>query len=89
MDVMEPELNRHLNTIDNQLHELECMAEFAAGLAEDLDGGEAKPGFFQIEISKGDRLAFCCYDMLRRINLVRDSVFASGGKREQRDKPII
>jgi hypothetical protein len=74
MDVMEPKLNRHLNAIDGQLHDLECMAEFAALLAEDLTGDEAKPGFLTIELGKGDRLAFCCYDILRRINAVRDSL---------------
>ena len=62
IDVVDLDLNKHLNQIDGQLHELECMTEFASGLAEDLDGNEAKPGFFQIEMSKGDRLAFCCYD---------------------------
>ena len=32
IDVMEPELNHHLNKVDGQLHELECIAEFAARL---------------------------------------------------------
>jgi len=55
-----------------QLHELECMAEFAAELALDLNPSKERPGLCEIEMSKGDRLSFCCFDMKRRIEELQD-----------------
>jgi hypothetical protein len=57
-----------LNDISSSLQEIQHMAEFAAGLAADgLGANEAQPGYFQIRTTEGNQLAFCCYDILRRI----------------------
>jgi hypothetical protein len=57
------------NAVDGQLHELKHMAEFASALScDDLDGNGAKEGYFHIRQDEGNRLGFCCNDMLRRVN---------------------
>jgi hypothetical protein len=56
-----------LNDVDSALHDIKYMADFAAELAGNLDATGAQPGNFQISMSEGNRLAFCCNDILRRI----------------------
>jgi hypothetical protein len=64
-----------VNDIDGPLQEIKHMAEFAAGLAaEGLNANDAMPGYFQIPTSEGNQLAFCCNDILRRIEELMASV---------------
>lgn len=56
-----------LNDIDGPLQDIKYMAEIASELACNLDGNDAPPGFFSIRISEGNRLAFSCNDLLRRV----------------------
>jgi hypothetical protein len=65
-----------LNDVDGPLQDLKYMAEFAAQLSSGLDSNEARPGFFEIELSQGNRLAFCCNDILRRVEELIRSVSA-------------
>lgn len=68
-----------LNDIASQLQEIQHMAEFASGLAADcLDGNGATPGFFQIPTGEGNQLAFCCYDILKRIKELQASIDGVG-----------
>ena len=66
-----------LNDVDGPLQDLKYMAEIAAELSDILDSNEARPGFFEIDLSQGNRLAFCCNDILRRVNELIGSVSAS------------
>ena len=66
-----------LNDVDGPLQDLKYMAEIAAELSDNLDSNEARPGFFEIDLSQGNRLAFCCNDILRRVNELIGSVSAS------------
>jgi len=59
--------NDHLNEIDNKLHHVKWMAEFASELVGHLDGSGAAEGHFHIPESEGNRLAFCCNDLLERV----------------------
>jgi hypothetical protein len=53
------------------------MAEFAAQLCSSLDSNQARRGLFEIDHSKGNQLAFCCNDILRRIEELIASVTAA------------
>jgi hypothetical protein len=55
-----------LNQIKDRLQELKYMAEFAAELAQGLNGDGAEEGYFRIQHDEGSRLAFCCFELLRR-----------------------
>jgi hypothetical protein len=66
-----------LNDVDGPLQDLKYMAEFAAELTSGLDSHDARPGFFEIGHSQGNRLAFCCNDVLRRVEELIESVTAS------------
>lgn len=57
-----------MNIIDGHLQDLKYMVEFAAELSDELDGNGAREGYFHIPQDAGNRLAFCCNDMLRRVN---------------------
>jgi hypothetical protein len=65
------------NDVDGPLQDLKHMAEFASELSSGLDGNKARPGFFEIELSEGNRLAFCCNDILRRVEELIGSMSAS------------
>jgi hypothetical protein len=56
-----------LNDVDVPLQDIKYMAEIAAELSDNLDSNKSRPGFFEISLSEGNRLAFCCNDMLRRV----------------------
>ena len=66
-----------LNDVDGPLQDLKYMAEIAAELSDNLDASQARDGFFEIDLSQGNRLAFCCNDILRRVNELIGSVSAS------------
>lgn len=66
-----------LNEIDGQLQDIKYMAEFAAELSGEMDGNGAKEGYFHIPRDQGNRLCFCCNDMLRRINELQDRLWPS------------
>jgi hypothetical protein len=70
-----------LNDVDGPLQDLKYMAEFAAELSSSLDSNEARPGFFEIDLSQGNRLAFCVNDVLRRVDELIESVSASAKAR--------
>jgi hypothetical protein len=63
-----------LNDIDGPLQDIKYMAEVAAELADKLSGEGAQVGFFQIQVDQGNRLGFCCNDVLRRIGELLESV---------------
>jgi hypothetical protein len=52
-----------LNDVDGPLQDIKYMAEIAAELSDNLDSNHSRPGFFEISLSEGNRLAFCCNDM--------------------------
>jgi hypothetical protein len=56
-----------LNDVDGPLQDIKYMAEIAAELIVNLDGINAPPGQFSISTSEGNRLAFACNDLLRRV----------------------
>ena len=56
-----------VNEIDSKLQDIKYMAEFAGELVNTLDGNGAREGYFHITRDEGNRLAFSCYDMLRRV----------------------
>ena len=56
-----------VNEIDSKLQDIKYMAEFAGELVNTLDGNGAKEGYFHITRDEDNRLAFSCYDMLRRV----------------------
>jgi hypothetical protein len=61
--------------VDDYLVPLKFMAEFAAGLVDDgLDANGAKEGYFHIRRDEGERLAFCCVDILRRVEEMINSL---------------
>jgi hypothetical protein len=60
------------------LHELKWMAEFAAELAQSLDGDD--DGYFRIRLDEGNRLAFAVNDILRRVG---EAIEALTGKAVQ------
>jgi uncharacterized membrane protein affecting hemolysin expression len=60
-------LRMRLNEIDLALHNAKYMAEFAYDLVEALDGHGAPEGYFKISMDKGNRLAFCCYNLSKRL----------------------
>jgi hypothetical protein len=60
-------MNELLNEIDGKLHNIKHMADIAAEAADALDGDGATEGHFQISEATGNRLAFCCYDVVNRI----------------------
>jgi|GEM_PF-5668700 len=57
-----------INNVDGQLQDIKYMAEIAAELSDNLDSNHSRPGFFEISLSEGNRLGFCCNDMLRRVD---------------------
>jgi hypothetical protein len=65
-----------LTDVDGQLQDIKYMAEIAAELSDNLDANGAQPGFFQIRVSEGNRLAFCCNDLLRRVGELLGSIEA-------------
>ena len=56
-----------IDDVDGPLQDIKYMAEFAAQLCSSLDSNDARSGFFEIDLSKGNQLAFCCNDVLRRV----------------------
>jgi hypothetical protein len=64
------------NKIDGPLYELKYMAEIAAELSDNFSSDGAQPGFFQIGQSEGNRLGFCCNDILRRVEELLKSLSA-------------
>jgi hypothetical protein len=67
------------NEIDGKLQDIKYMAEFAAELIDSLDGAGAKEGYFHIPQDQGNRLAFCCNDLLLRIGELSDRLRSSNG----------
>jgi hypothetical protein len=63
-----------LNDIDGPLQDIKYMAEVAAELVDKLAREGAQVGFFQIQVDQGNRLGFCCNDILRRIDELLASV---------------
>jgi hypothetical protein len=64
-----------IDDVEGPLHEIQHMAQFAAGLAADgLSSHEAPEGYFQIPTKEGNQLAFCCYDLLRRVDELLESI---------------
>ena len=63
-----------LNDVDGPLQDIKYMAEVAAELADKLSREGARVGFFQIQVAQGNRLGFCCNDILRRIDELLESV---------------
>ena len=63
-----------LNDVDGPLQDIKYMAEVAAELADKLSREGAQVGFFQIQVAQGNRLGFCCNDILRRIDELLESV---------------
>jgi hypothetical protein len=64
-----------IDDVEGPLHEIQRMAQFAAGLATDgLAANEAPEGFFQIPTKEGNQLAFCTYDILRRVDELLESI---------------
>ena len=57
----------NIDVIDGKLIELKHMAEFAADLSSGLEANDAKEGYIHLPQDKGNRLAFCCEDVLRRV----------------------
>jgi hypothetical protein len=56
-----------LNDVDGPLQDIKYMVEVAVELTDKLSRVGAQPGYFQIQIDQGDRLGFCCNDILRRV----------------------
>jgi coenzyme F420-reducing hydrogenase delta subunit len=56
-----------LNDVDGPLQDIKYMAEVAAELSDNLDSNNSRAGFFEISTSEGNRLAFACNDILRRV----------------------
>ena len=56
-----------VNKVDEALYEIKYMAETAAELSDNFCSDGAQPGFFQIRVGEGNRLGFCCNDILRRV----------------------
>jgi hypothetical protein len=56
-----------LNEIDGKLHNIKHMVDIAAEAAGALDANGAAEGYFHIPMDAGNRLAFCCYDVVNRI----------------------
>jgi hypothetical protein len=57
------------DALDGQLNELKHMAEFANAICcDDMDGHGAKEGYFHIRQDEGNRLGFCCVDIIRRVD---------------------
>jgi hypothetical protein len=56
-----------VNAIASALNDIKYMAEIAAETSDSLSSAGAQPGFFQISVSDGNRLGFCCNDILRRV----------------------
>jgi hypothetical protein len=63
-----------LNDVDNQLQDIKYMVEIAAEMTSNLDAEGAQPGYFQISMDEGNRLGFCCDDILRRIKELLASI---------------
>jgi hypothetical protein len=64
-----------LNDVDGPLQDIKYMAEVAAELADKLSREGAQVGFFfQIQVAQGNRLGFCCNDILRSIDELLESV---------------
>jgi hypothetical protein len=63
-----------LNDVDGPLQDIKYMAEIAAELADKLAKEGAQVGFLQIQVDQGNRLGFCCNDILRRIDELLESV---------------
>ncbi len=66
-----------LNDVDGRLQDICYMAEIAAELTSQLRSDDARPGFFEISSQDGNRLAFACNDMLRRIEELQASMTAA------------
>ena len=69
-----------LNDVDGPLQEIMYMAEIAAELSDELDSNESRPRFFEISHEKGNRLAFACNDILRRIEELQAALTAANKK---------
>jgi hypothetical protein len=65
--------------VDDHLVPLKFMAEFAAGLVMEMDANGAQDGYFRIRRDEGERLAFCCVDMLRRVEELINSLSQRDG----------
>jgi hypothetical protein len=65
---------RALRALDGPLQDIKYMAEVAAELADQLSREGAQVGFFQIQVTQGNRLGFCCNDILRRVDELLESV---------------
>jgi hypothetical protein len=63
-----------LNDVDGPLQDIRYMAEVAAELVDKLAKEGTQVGFFQIQVNHGNRLGFCCNDILRRIDELLESV---------------
>jgi hypothetical protein len=63
-----------INDVDGPPQELKYMAEFASELSCNLDIYNAHEGFFSISQPEGNQLAFCCNDILRRVEELIASV---------------
>jgi hypothetical protein len=65
-----------LNDVSCALYDIKYMAEIASDLVDNLDAEGMPPDRFQISDSEGNQLAFCCVDILRRINELLRSIEA-------------
>jgi hypothetical protein len=65
------------NEIDGPLYDIKYMAETAAELSDNFSSDGAQPGFFQIGLDEGNRLGFCCNDILRRVGELLESLSAN------------
>jgi hypothetical protein len=63
----------NIDDVEGPLTELQHMAQFAAGLAANGLSGHPD-GFFQIPTKEGNQLAFCTYDILRRVDELLESI---------------
>ena len=69
-----------LNDVDGPLQDICYMAQIAAELTDQLDANDARPGFFEISRQEGNRLAFACNDILRRIEELLAALTAANKK---------
>jgi hypothetical protein len=75
-----PVLNwRTRNEIELQLREIKWMSEFAVDLAGLLDSSEARADHFEIGMAEGNRLGFCCNEILRRVEELQTTIIKRAG----------
>ena len=65
-----------LNDVDGPLQDIKYMAEIASDLSDNFSTDGAQPGFFQIQVTTGSQLGFCCNDIVRRIEELLETVTA-------------